>query len=383
MSENVTFFTVADKRFFPAAGGLVNSLRVVGHQQPIMLLDCGLTSDQRDVLGSECRLVSPPSSDPINPQLLKPFAHLLNPTGIVVILDSDLIVVRGLDPFLREAASGALCINLDPESTRWFAEWEDVFALGRAPRRQPYVSSGFMAFSVDHWPELLPRWWDACQRIRSRPTRFYGEPDSPTAQSDQDALNAVLMSAESSPRLHLLPDEALPTMDQFRRDVRVLDPRMLSCSIEGRPVTLLHPSVKVKPFETDRWIDQGRSPYPRLLRRLIVGSDVRVRVPGDELPLWLRSGRRGALMYHVLFLVNAAIDPIRLALYRLGVGSALRRARAAFNRSARSQKPRAEDQDGNRHQARTDEDPRVRGTAGEHDAKQDIHNHGNESVRRE
>lgn len=337
MSRGVTFFTVADARFFPAAAGLVNSLRVVGHDEPIVLLDCGLTPDQREVLGPECRLVSPPISEPINPQLLKPFAHLLDPDGVVVILDSDLIVVRKLDPFIREAANGALCVNLDPEATRWFAEWEELFALGTAPRRQPYVSSGFMAFSVDHFPDLLPRWWAACQRIRSRPTVFYGAPDSPTAQSDQDALNAVLMGAATEPRFHLLPEEALPTMDQFRRAVRVIDPRALSCSIDGRPVSLLHPSVKVKPFESDRWMDQGRSPYPRLLRRLIVSPDVAVRVPPGELPLWLRPGRRGAILYSVLSLVNAALDPIRLALFRLGIGSALRRARGRLSRQPRLQ----------------------------------------------
>ena len=332
VSDNVTFYTVADQRFFPAAAGLVNSLRLLGHQDPIALLDCGLRADEREALATECDLVSPPSSEPINPQLLKPFAHLLRPTGIVVILDSDLIVAHRLDEILWEAGEGRLCVNPDPESTRWFAEWEELFGLGAPPRRQPYVSSGFMAFSVEHWPDLLPRWWEACQRIRSRPTTFYDAPDSPTAQSDQDALNAVLMSSNRSPSLYLLPEEALPTMEQFRREVRVTDERRLACFIRGRPVTLIHPSVKVKPFETSRWIDQGRSPYPRLLRRLLVSIDIRVRVTPAGVPLWLRPGRRGALLASLLYLVNALLDPLRLTLYRLGIGAALRAARAAVSR---------------------------------------------------
>jgi hypothetical protein len=331
-SSNITFYTVADRRFFPAATGLVNSLRLLGYEDPIVLLDCGLLSDQREALASECRLVSPPSSEPINPQLLKPFAHLLNPAGVVVILDSDLIVAGRLDAILREAGAGRLCVNVDPESNRWFAEWEELFGLAAPPRRQPYVSSGFLAFSVDHWPDLLPRWWAACQRIRSLPTTFYGAADSPTAQSDQDALNAVLMSSSPSPDLFLLPAQALPTMEQFRREVRVVDDHRLACSIRGKRVTLIHPSVKVKPFETSRWIDQGRSPYPRLLRRLLASPDIRVRATPTGLPLWLRPGLRGALLARLLYVVNAVLDPIRLILYHLGVGAALRSARAVVSR---------------------------------------------------
>lgn len=332
MSDALSFYTVADKRFFAAAAGLVNSLRVMGHEEAITVLDCGLTSEQRELLRAECRLVTPPVSGPINPQLLKSFAHTLNPAGTVVILDSDLLVVGDLRPILREAANGRICINADPESTRWFAEWEELFSLTGPPRKQPYMSSGFIAFSVDHWPKLLVQWWELCQGIRSLPTAFYGEPDSPTAQADQDALNALLMSAVPEASLFVLPEEALPTMEQFRRRVRVVDERSLSCSFDGRPVTLLHPSVTTKPFETDRWLDQGQSPYPRLLRRLIVGSDVRIRASPRDLPRWLRPGAQGALLARLLFLANAGLDPVRYALYRLGVGSMLRRARAAVRR---------------------------------------------------
>jgi hypothetical protein len=330
MRDVVSFYTVADKRFFPAAVGLVNSLRAVGHDEPIFLLDCGLTPEQRETLGAECHLVMPPVADPINPQLLKPFANALDPSGTVVILDSDLLVVRRLDETLLEARNGQICINADPESTRWFSEWEDLFALAGPPRKQPYMSSGFVAFSVDRWPTLLARWWELCQGIRSLPTAFYGQPDTPTAQADQDALNAILMTAVPQANLFVLPEEALPTMEQFRRRVRLVEARTLRCSIDGKPVTFLHPSVKVKPFESDRWLDQGQSPYPRLLRRLIVGSDVRLRPSPGDLPRWLRPGRQGALRAFLLYLVNAGIDPVRVALYRLGVGARLRRARAAI-----------------------------------------------------
>ena len=46
------FYCVADERYFLGAVGLVNSLRLLGHGEPIVLLDCGLTGEQRDLLGA-------------------------------------------------------------------------------------------------------------------------------------------------------------------------------------------------------------------------------------------------------------------------------------------------------------------------------------------
>jgi hypothetical protein len=331
LGADIGFYTVADDRFFPAAVGLVNSLRLMGYEERVVLLDCGLTQHQRGVLGSECELVAPPDQQPINPQLLKPFAHLLNPTGVVVMLDSDLIVTRRLDQFLEAARNGRVCVYAYPEARRWFAEWEGLFRLSAPPRHQPYVLSGFVAFSVEHWPDLLGRWWESCQRIRSNSTTFYGAPDNPTAQADQDALNAILMSEVPREGLFVLPDEALPSMEQHRRRVQVLDTGTLSCTLDGRPVTFVHPSVKVKPFERQWWTDQGRSPYPIFLRRLLAGPDVRVRVLESDVPIWLQSGRRGALASRLLRVVNARLDPVRLALHRLGVRSWARVALTRFS----------------------------------------------------
>ena len=41
---DVAFYCVADERYFLGAVGLINSLRLVGHDEPIFLLDCGLTA---------------------------------------------------------------------------------------------------------------------------------------------------------------------------------------------------------------------------------------------------------------------------------------------------------------------------------------------------
>ncbi len=303
MSE-VTFYIVTNRRFFIGAVGLVNSLRLMGHEQRIFIMDCGLVEHQRDVLKSECELVEPPASQAVNPQLLKPFPQLLRPQGTVVILDSDVVVTHPLDAVIETARNGQICVCADPEPERWFAEWEQIFALPCRPRHQTYVNSGFVVFSVDHYPNLLPRWWEYCQRIRSYPTTFHGAPDSPTAQADQDALNAILMSELPEETLAIQPQETQPSMEQLRWDTQLLDANSLSCLLYGQPVTIVHPTVPTKPFERQWWFDQAGSPYPALLRRLLVNGDVRMRLDHDEVPVWLRPNRLGAAVMYALYLIN-------------------------------------------------------------------------------
>jgi hypothetical protein len=304
LGDDVSFYTVTDERFFLGTIGMLNSLRLMGNERRVVVLDCGLTKRQRDVLDPECELLLLPDSQATNPQLLKPFANLMRPKGTVVILDSDIIVTRPLDSVLKAARNGQVCVCADPDSERWFAEWEQLFELRCPPRHQRYVSSGFVVFSVEHWPDLLPRWWNSCQRIRSCPTSFYEEPDSPTACADQDALNAILMSEWPEEALAIQPRETQPSMEELSWRVRLFDLDTLSCSLHDRPVTLIHPAVKTKPFQRQWWMDQGQSIYPALLRRLLVGGDVRVQVARDDVPIWLQSGLCGGLVTRVLYMVN-------------------------------------------------------------------------------
>ncbi len=174
LTDEVSFYTITDERFFVGTVGMLNSLRLMGHEQRVVVLDCGLSERQRDLLGSECELVTLPEARATNPTLFKPYANLLRPRGLVVVLDSDLIITRPLDAVLEAASNGHICACADPESGRWFAEWEQLFELPCRPRRQTYVNAGFLAFSVEHWPILLPRWWDLCQRIWSYPTIYEG-----------------------------------------------------------------------------------------------------------------------------------------------------------------------------------------------------------------
>jgi hypothetical protein len=281
-----SFFTVSDSGYFLGLVGLVNSLRLVGHREPIIVADTGLDPEQRALLHGHVELHQLPRDAVANPTQYKAFAHLRSPSGVVVIIDSDIIVTANLTRIIQRAADGAICLYPDPDWDRWFAEWQQVFELPQPPRQQVYGCAGFVALSTSHWPELLRQWWDACARIGQQPTYQEGTHVGPTAQADQDALNALLMSEYHAGAAHMLPERE----QVFRWDfpaVRVLDARTLRCEHRGTSPTLLHGCMVPKPWQT-RGV--RRNAYVTLLRRLLTGADVAVKVPETMLPLWARRG---------------------------------------------------------------------------------------------
>ena len=281
-----TFFTVSDSGYFLGLVGLINSLRLTGHQSPIVVADCGLTSDQRALLKGHVTLLQLPEDVVINPGQYKAFAHLLKPEGVVVIIDSDMLVTKSLEPVVRLAILGKICLFPDPESDRWFGEWQEIFELADPPRRQTYGCSGFVAFSAAFWPDLLCHWWHACARINGHPTYQEGVHDGPTAQGDQDALNAILMSTYPAGAMHLLPEGE----QVFRWDfpaVTVTDRSTLGCRHRGIQPAILHACMVPKP-----WQQRGvrRNAYVELLRYALTSGDNAVRLPRDSLPLWAQAG---------------------------------------------------------------------------------------------
>ena len=104
MSAAAAFYCVADSRYFPGAVGLVNSLRLVGHREPILVLDTGLTDAQRALLEPQAEIVPSPSDAP--PWLLKTVAPLARPAAVMVLLDADLVVTRPLTDLIEAPRAG-------------------------------------------------------------------------------------------------------------------------------------------------------------------------------------------------------------------------------------------------------------------------------------
>lgn len=306
--RDVTFFTISDARFFPGSVGLINSLRLTGHDNNVVVLDCGLTQSQRKILEPHCTLFEVPRElGGYAPYKYKAFPYMLHPKGTVAIIDSDILVTGALDPLIKLAQQGKICVFPDPENERWFEEWQELFELSGSLRHQTYVNAGFVVFSACHWFNLLERWWQSCERIFSHATIFDGAAwDTPLSQSDQDALNAVLMSEIPVGAIAFQPKERyiFRQGDNFE-SVQISDVEKLTCISRGGPALLLHWCMGPKPWES--WLTVKRNDaYVQLLRRLLVGKDVAIKVPPKELPIWLKPGALGHVSFYGFSVYNLA-----------------------------------------------------------------------------
>ena len=280
---SAAFYCVADERYFLGAVGLVNSLRLVGHDEPVFLLDCGLTDSQRALLEPEVTLVPGPTD--AAPHVLKALAPLRHPAETMVLIDVDMIATRSLEALIDEAAVGRVVAFRDRQQ-RWFEEWGELPGLGPA-RRGPYVSSGLVFLGGAEGAavlELFARYLDEVDFERTFWRR--NDRDYPFLYADQDVLNAILATGLERDRTLAL-DERLSATPPFR-GLRVRDEARLACAYrDGTKPYVVHQYVR-KP-----WLEATyHGVYSRLLRRLLIGDDVAVRPPEGELPTRLRSGAR-------------------------------------------------------------------------------------------
>lgn len=326
-AADATFFTVADERFFVGAACLLNSLRLTGNRAEMVVLDNGLAPDQRARLEPHARLIYAPDEVRETPMLLKSFPHLAEPKGVVVIIDSDMIVTRSLAPILAQAAAGKVCLfsDIEDQRDRWLPEWEQAFGLARPPRRQPYLNAGFICFSTDHHPDLLRRYWELCSNIPLGGTMGAGGAyDQPYWAGDQDALNALLMSEVEADAVVGLPEREGPSAD-WLGDVEVEDARTLRCRLDGHSPYLLHYWGGPKPWHGQSWMRVQRDAYIELMPRVLFEDDVAVRVDPSELPAWLRPGRSARAALTAIGAVNSGA---RRALELVPDGTRRRLARA-------------------------------------------------------
>ena len=280
----VRFFTISDAGFFPGTVALLNSLRLLGHTDELVVLDLGLTPEQRARLApAGVSFVSTP--DNAHPWVLKPVAAAADARGVVVLVDSDMVVTSSMEPIVRAAREGKFCVFPDHPSDhgRWFREWSDLFELSAPLRHATYANAGVIAFSADVWPEFLERWSRACRPMAGRRTvRTDSEPDG---QMDQDALNALLMSEIPESSVELLPG-----YEWDMREVELVDLHTLECVSGGQTQTLLHTPTSPKLWQEGGWRRVERGAYVELMPRLLLGPDVVLRLEPDEIPLWMRRG---------------------------------------------------------------------------------------------
>jgi len=287
MTADTSFYCVADQRYFPGAVALVNSIRLVGHREPIVLLDCGLTPAQRRLLEPEVELVTRPPGTP--PWLLKTVAPLERPAAVMVLLDADLVLTRSLGELVDSARSGGLLAFVNPVD-RFVPGWGELLDLGPA-RRGEYLSSAAIVVDLELGERVLGLMEDR-QRIVDFELTHWREnvADYPFTFADQDVFNAILSTVVDRRTVTALEQRLAPTPPFTGLKLR--DEASLQCAYEdGTEPYLVHHHV-VKP-----WLEPTHHGiYSRLLRRLLIGPDLAVRVPATEVPPHLRSGLRAAAL---------------------------------------------------------------------------------------
>ena len=278
------FYCVSSEMYFPGAVALVNSLRLLGHTEPIHLLDLGLTPAHRELLEPQVTLVEAPEAGP--PSLLKTIAPLRHPADVQVLIDVDMIATRPLAPLIDEAAEGRV-IAVKDNIDRFVPEWSQALDLPAVAER-PYVSSGLIVLGGSEGSEVLELMDDRQRRVEFERTFFSPERDDdyPLLYLDQDVLNAILASRPDPGRITTL-DARLAPVPPFPK-MRV-DERTLRCSYrDGTEPYVVHQFVR-KP-----WLEpMYHSAYSRLLARLLTAPDVAIRVPLEEVPRRLRPGPLG------------------------------------------------------------------------------------------
>jgi hypothetical protein len=220
----------------------------------------------------------------VQPWLAKTVAPLAHPAEVMVLIDADMIVTRPLDELIDEAAGGRV-IAVEHGSDRFFEDWSEELDLGPL-RRHPYVCSGLVVAGAALGAEIVGLLDDRQRRVDVERTWFVARnPDYPFAFPEQDVLNAILASDRVGEDRLLVVDRRLEPIPPFA-GLRVLDERTLRCAYEdGVEPYLLH-HYAVKP-----WLELTVDGiYSRLLRRLLLGGDVLIRVPEPWLPRQLRSG---------------------------------------------------------------------------------------------
>lgn len=296
----VRIYTLADSGYFVGLVALLNSLRLTGNQQELVVLDCGLSAQHRELLQEHATVVPLPTEVAKRKFLAKPYLQqFVSPEELVVYIDSDIVVTAALDPILASAARGRICmapVDWPEKRQRRRVEWELLLGLAAPLREETYVNAGFFALSAERWHGLLARWCQICSSIPDD-VLFRGEIDTnPLWAADQDALNALLMSEVPAGTVELLPETAVVFPPNLER-VDVLDLGRLECSIDGEAVTMLHYSWVPKPWEPHAWRRMQkplRDAYARMLPRILFADDVALALDPRDVPAWLRTGAVGA-----------------------------------------------------------------------------------------
>jgi hypothetical protein len=308
---SAAFYCVSSELYFLGAVGMINSLRHVGHDEPIYVLDCGLTPEHRSLIEREATVVAAPPEIP--PTLLKTFVPSQIPADVRILIDADMIATRRLDELI-EAAAGGRVVAGGTGMDRFRPEWEELLSIGPM-RPLPYVSSALVLLGGELGSEVLAIVDDKHQLVDYELSCWSRNvADYPLVHADQDLINAALCARAADDQVVVF-DPRLSASPPFS-ELRLVEVDSLHCAYDDgtEPYVVHHWLAKPWVEETHHGV------YSQLLRRLLIGDDVALKVGADELPLRFR---RGPLAFAERKRINAR-ERIR---WRLGQSQAMRPGR--------------------------------------------------------
>jgi hypothetical protein len=326
-ARDCAFYLIADSRFFIGAVVVLNSLRLIGHQEPIVVVDAGLTAAERSALSTHAELISAPEN--VSPALMKMTGPLTRPADVAVVLDSDVIVVSPLNDLIDAAASGQLVafVNNAPVHDRFFPEWSTVLEL-TPMRRQPYLAAGQLFIPRTLNDRLFTPWQQGQAKVDMQRTLWgRGRLTDPFYFADMDVFNAVVSNRLEPNEILMLENRYAP-VPPFP-ELELIDPeRLLVRYPNGEHPYLLH-HILGKP-----WLKATRTNiFTLLLPRLLLAPDLPLRLTRAQIPLRLRDGwlpaidRRRAHTQAVLY------EEGRHQLGRFGIRTRIRAWRQARHTS--------------------------------------------------
>jgi hypothetical protein len=259
----------------------------VGHYEELVFVDAGLSPGQRRRLAEHATVVDAGSALP--PYVLKLSPGSTPAADSRVLVDADVLVLRPLTRLIGLARTEKVIAFADPFWERSYEEWSAL--LGLPPvRRQTYVNAGVLAVGEELGRRLLPIIVEKTRALDiARSQHGFGSAVEPLYYYDQDVLNAVLAS-EVPPQSLVILSNRLAPHPPFP-GLELVDPHALRCRYsDGTEPFVLH-HVLAKPWLTLT----RRSIYQVLLRRVLLGNDVALRLDPAELPLRLREGLPASL----------------------------------------------------------------------------------------
>ena len=294
--SRAAFYCVSNEPYFLGAVAMVNSLRLLGHSEPIFVVDCGLRPAQRALLSNAATVLPAPDASP--PVLLKTYAPLSRPAEVMVLIDADIIVTRPLGELIDRACEGKV-IAVDDRQDRFFSQWGEL--TGGTARNRTYVSSCLTFLGGAIGRSVVETMHSAQRRVEIGRTPYAGSlPDfvsyadtydrNPYYFADQDILNAVLATDVDPGQVEVLDRRAVAILPFD--GLRAIGQDAPRCAYDdGTEPYAVHHLMLAKP-----WLEpSGESTvYSQLLRRLLSADDLAVRVPPAWVPRWLRTGALGS-----------------------------------------------------------------------------------------